>query len=168
MSVAAGALFLLVVFLSPARGILSKWTHRLIVSLNITRDHILAYLYRRGEPKKTGYRADEREIKSFLAENSFIKTAIRLLAWQGYLLKTKSGIILSERGRKKAADIMRTHRLWEVFLHKDMNMTDRGSHRTAERFEHVRDDEYLIKNLESETEGAKKDPQGKDIPPRKD
>lgn len=63
---------------------------------------------------------------------------IRKLRVTGHVAEgTKDGIRLTDKGRKEAKDLVRKHRLWEVFLvdHLDYSWTE--VHADAEVLEHV-------------------------------
>lgn len=75
----------------------------------------------------------------------------------------KTGIILSEKGKKKAIQTIRKHRLWEVFLHEKLGFRWDEVHQIAEQLEHVQSDE-LLKRLDKFLEYPKFDPHGDPIP----
>lgn len=53
------------------------------------------------------------------------------------------GLELLEKGKKIAVKMIRAHRLWEVFLTKELNIPWEDSHDDAERLEHATSDEVL-------------------------
>ncbi|MFN5181893.1 MAG: metal-dependent transcriptional regulator [Bacteroidota bacterium] len=75
----------------------------------------------------------------------------------------KTGVILSEKGKKKAIQTIRKHRLWEVFLHEKLGFRWDEVHQIAEQLEHVQSDE-LLKRLDKFLEYPKFDPHGDPIP----
>jgi DtxR family Mn-dependent transcriptional regulator len=56
-------------------------------------------------------------------------------------------IQLTEKGKKKALQIIRRHRLWEVFLVDKLNYKWNEVHGLAEQLEHIESDD-LVKRLE--------------------
>ena len=60
------------------------------------------------------------------------------------------GVQLTEKGQKCALDIVRKHRLWEVFLVEKLGFAWDEVHEVAEELEHIRS-EKLINQLEQET-----------------
>lgn len=73
------------------------------------------------------------------------------------------GVLLTPKGRKIAASIVRRHRLWEVFLVDKLNFSWDEIHEIAEELEHVGSDK-LIEKLEEFLGFPKKDPHGDPIP----
>lgn len=73
------------------------------------------------------------------------------------------GVSLSEKGKKVAVDIIRRHRLWEVFLAKKLGFAWDEVHPIAEEMEHVSSN-ALIERLEKFLDYPKIDPHGDPIP----
>ena len=74
-------------------------------------------------------------------------------------------IRLTEKGRKKALQIIRRHRLWEVFLVDKLNYKWNEVHDLAEQLEHIESDD-LVKRLEFFLGFPSTDPHGDPIPDR--
>ena len=66
-------------------------------------------------------------------------------------------------GRDTAVEIIRKHRLWEVFLVEKLNFNWDEVHDVAEQLEHIRS-EKLIKELDKFLGFPKRDPHGDPIP----
>lgn len=73
------------------------------------------------------------------------------------------GVKLSDLGRKTAVDIIRKHRLWEVFLVEKLNFSWDEVHEVAEQLEHIKS-EKLIQELDRFLEYPRRDPHGDPIP----
>jgi len=73
------------------------------------------------------------------------------------------GVKITRKGEKVALNIIRKHRLWEVFLTKVLKFEWDEVHTMAEELEHVSSDE-LIKRLEAYLDFPKFDPHGDPIP----
>lgn len=73
------------------------------------------------------------------------------------------GVQLSEVGRQTALQIIRKHRLWEVFLVDKLNFSWDEVHEVAEQLEHIKS-EKLITELDKFLEFPKRDPHGDPIP----
>ncbi|MBK7855570.1 MAG: metal-dependent transcriptional regulator [Bacteroidetes bacterium] len=73
------------------------------------------------------------------------------------------GVSLSEKGKKLAVDIIRRHRLWEVFLAKKLGFAWDEVHPIAEEMEHVSSN-ALIERLDKFLDYPKIDPHGDPIP----
>jgi DtxR family transcriptional regulator, Mn-dependent transcriptional regulator len=73
------------------------------------------------------------------------------------------GVSLSEKGRKVAVEIIRRHRLWEVFLAEKLGFEWDEVHAIAEELEHVSGND-LIERLDKFLDYPKTDPHGDPIP----
>jgi DtxR family transcriptional regulator, Mn-dependent transcriptional regulator len=76
------------------------------------------------------------------------------------------GVILTEHGRQIALNIIRKHRLWEVWLVNKLNFKWDEVHEIAEQLEHVISNE-LIEKLDEHLGYPKSDPHGDLIPDAK-
>ncbi|HEX5152155.1 MAG TPA: metal-dependent transcriptional regulator [Parafilimonas sp.] len=72
-------------------------------------------------------------------------------------------IRLTEKGKKKALQIIRRHRLWEVFLVEKLDYKWNEVHDLAEQLEHIESDD-LVKRLELFLGSPSVDPHGDPIP----
>ncbi len=73
------------------------------------------------------------------------------------------GVTLTQSGKKIAIEIVRKHRLWEVFLVNKLHFNWDEVHDMAEQLEHIKSDS-LIGRLEKFLEFPKHDPHGDPIP----
>lgn len=72
-------------------------------------------------------------------------------------------IRLTEKGRSKATQIVRKHRLWETFLFDKLGFSWDEVHEVAEQLEHIQS-EKLIEQLDNFLGYPKFDPHGDTIP----
>ena len=77
--------------------------------------------------------------------------------------KKYQGVTLTTRGKKVAINIIRKHRLWEVFLVEKLKFKWDEVHDIAEQLEHIHSKE-LIERLDKYLEHPKFDPHGDPIP----
>lgn len=77
--------------------------------------------------------------------------------------KKYKGTVLTNAGRKIAVEVIRKHRLWEVFLVEKLNFHWDEVHEIAEQLEHVQSDE-LITRLDKYLDHPDFDPHGDPIP----
>ncbi len=77
--------------------------------------------------------------------------------------KKYQGVRLTNKGEKVAVDIIRKHRLWELFLVDKLGFKWDEVHDMAEQLEHIQSDE-LIDRLDSYLDFPKYDPHGDPIP----
>ncbi|WP_443946476.1 metal-dependent transcriptional regulator [Pedobacter sp. AW1-32] len=89
---------------------------------------------------------------------------IKKLAEKGLVDYVKyQGVSLTEDGRLAAIDIVRKHRLWEVFLVDKLNFKWDEVHDVAEELEHIKS-VNLIERLDEFLGFPKSDPHGDPIP----
>ncbi len=79
--------------------------------------------------------------------------------------KKYRGALLTPTGRRIAADVIRKHRLWEVFLVEKLNFHWDEVHDIAEQLEHIQSDE-LVTRLDRFLGNPDFDPHGDPIPDR--
>ena len=77
--------------------------------------------------------------------------------------KKYQGAALTELGRKTALNIIRKHRLWEVFLVEKLNFNWSEVHDVAEQLEHIKS-KKLTNELDKFLGYPTKDPHGDPIP----
>ena len=79
------------------------------------------------------------------------------------IYKKYQGVTLTSFGKKTAVNIVRKHRLWEVFLVKKLNFSWDEVHDIAEQLEHIKSSK-LIQQLDSYLGFPTHDPHGDPIP----
>jgi DtxR family Mn-dependent transcriptional regulator len=72
-------------------------------------------------------------------------------------------IQLTDKGKKKALQIIRRHRIWEVFLVEKLNYKWNEVHDLAEQLEHIESDD-LVKRIDAFLDYPSIDPHGDPIP----
>ncbi len=95
---------------------------------------------------------------------SSVTDMVQKLAEKNMLIyKRYKGAQLTEKGRKLAANVIRKHRLWEVFLVEKLHFHWDEVHDIAEQLEHIQSDE-LITRLDEFLGSPDFDPHGDPIP----
>ncbi|MBS0201973.1 MAG: metal ABC transporter permease [Planctomycetes bacterium] len=161
MAVTSFGGFLLAALVSPRHGIIRSWMDRARLSLRIAREDLLGKLYRRDETAATGTLAQTYSNGNgvgwfaWFARNSLIRQQ---------LIQTGSqGDILTESGAAAARTLVRSHRLWELYMARHFELPDDHLHATAEQVEHFLGPE-LQAELAAELDQPTTDPHGKTIP----
>lgn len=77
--------------------------------------------------------------------------------------KRYQGVRLTEEGRLYAVNVIRRHRLWEVFLVEKLNFSWDEVHDIAEQLEHIKSDK-LVEELDIFLDYPSVDPHGDPIP----
>ena len=128
----------------------------------IAEENILKIIYQLKENGK-----QEISFKDFLEKRSMdtnlLEKTIKYLINKKLLNVQNQYFSLSEAGEIEAARIVRSHRLWELYLTKRMNFKDDHIHGTAETIEHLITPE-IEKELLKELNFPTSDPHNKEIP----
>lgn len=95
---------------------------------------------------------------------SSVTDMLKKLANKNLVIYEKyQGVILTEKGKKAALQVVRKHRLWEYFLVDKLKYNWDEVHDIAEQLEHI-DSETLVEKLEKFLGYPKFDPHGDPIP----
>lgn len=93
-----------------------------------------------------------------------VSEMVNKMSKSGYLKNTPyKGFELTRKGENAAINLVRKHRIWEVFLLKYLDYSWENVHNEAENLEHSSSDE-LIQKLEKFLQYPKYDPHGHPIP----
>ena len=130
---------------------------------SFTEENYLKHIY------KLSRKSDKGVSTNALAERldtkaSSVTDMIKKLAAKKLVdYKKYQGVTLSKKGQKIAVDIIRKHRLWEVFLLEHLGFGGEEVHEVAEELEHINSD-TLIARLDKFLGYPKYDPHGGPIP----
>ncbi|MBK7379541.1 MAG: metal-dependent transcriptional regulator [Ignavibacteriales bacterium] len=129
---------------------------------NVSQEDYLTAIYRNlndaGEIKPN-LLASKLEIS-----NAAVTDMLRKLSRDGFVDYQKyKSIKLTSQGESYAKNMLRRHRIWEVFLHQTLGMPWDKVHDEAEKLEHSSSDE-LINLLEEFLKFPEVDPHGYPIP----
>jgi manganese/zinc/iron transport system permease protein len=155
-----GLMFILVSLLAPIYGIIPRLCRNYLQRIITLKEDILGLLYRSEEGGK-----GELPLELFLAKlySRFTsRLALFSLVRDGQVAFS-GAYRLTEKGRDQAKELVRSHRLWEVFLSSNIGLDADHVHSTAENLEHIRSP-ILEKELEKISKDSEFDPHGKPIP----
>ena len=133
------------------------------MSNSFTEENYLKAIY------KLAMRSDKGVSTNALAERldtkaSSVTDMIKRLAGKKLVnYKKYQGVTLTKKGQQIAINIIRKHRLWEVFLVDHLGFGWDEVHDVAEQMEHVNSD-LLIERLDKFLDHPKYDPHGGPIP----
>ncbi len=130
---------------------------------NISKENYLKEIFNREEdfkgPVSTSFLAEKLNVS-----RSAVSDMAKRLSEEGYIkYKKYYGIQLLPRGRDLAVEVVRKHRLWELFLVETLNMSMCEVHDEAELLEHMTSTK-LIDKIDKFLGRPKFDPHGDPIP----
>jgi DtxR family Mn-dependent transcriptional regulator len=129
----------------------------------LSEENYLNAIYHLESGSKKGIRTNAIA-KSLETKASSVTDMIKKLSEKEVVLYIKyQGVTLTEFGRKTAANIVRKHRLWEVFLVEKLNFSWDEVHDVAEQLEHIKSPK-LINQLDALLGFPTHDPHGDPIP----
>lgn len=131
--------------------------------ITLTEENYIKTIYQLG--KYGTVRVSTNKIAEALdTKASSVTDMVKKLADKDYLnYKPYQGTSLTSKGKKIAADVVRKHRLWEVFLVEKLNFSWDEVHDIAEQLEHIKS-EKLINELDKLLDYPTSDPHGDPIP----
>lgn len=165
MVLTAAAVFTLALFLAPRHGILAKWWRHKTQARRVQRENTLKAIYRVLEDEE--FRSESVSLRE-LAEHrretlEHSEAAIKTLEHHGLATREGADFTLTPMGWKRACEIVRNHRLWELYLNHAANIPADHVHDEAEEIEHILGEEN-VRQLEKRLNYARRDPHGKLIP----
>jgi len=162
MAVAAGFLFVVAWIGSPKYGLLTRAVHRIELRVRILREDVLGVLWRLEERKQVAIQS--MQLATAIGANPLMMRFVLLrLVNQGRIAKFGKCWLLTDQGRSFATTLVRTHRLWEVYLDKHFPQDQHQLHYSASRLEHV-----TTESMQSALGDARTDPHGSIVPENED
>lgn len=134
------------------------------MTYSFTEENYLKIIYHlsndlEGGEVSTNAMAEMAETKAASVSDMLKKLSEKkLVNYQKY-----QGVTLTKAGQKIALQVIRKHRLWEVFLVEKLNFTWDEVHQIAEQLEHI-NSEKLIEKLDEYLGFPQFDPHGDPIP----
>lgn len=139
-------------------GLIYRYLRIFIFRVQSHQENVLKFLWKRGS-------ASFKEIRSWESIPSiFLKFFLIRLCAQGWITNHLGIYRLTADGQKRAAHVVRLHRLWEVYLVDYLGQQGGKVHKSAEEMEHVLSPE-LEKELTELLRNPKQDPHNQPIPP---
>ncbi|GAB4154293.1 MAG: metal-dependent transcriptional regulator [Winogradskyella sp.] len=131
--------------------------------ITLSEENYLKTIYhlenQQGSAVSTNAIAEKIETKA-----SSVTDMVKKLADKDFInYKKYQGVSLTKKGKNTALNIIRKHRLWEVFLVDKLNFSWDEVHDVAEQLEHIKSPK-LIDELDAFLEFPTHDPHGDPIP----
>ena len=129
----------------------------------LSEENYLKTIYHLGLNSEIGVSTNEIA-KKMQTKASSVTDMIKKLSDKNLVVYKKyKGVKITDFGRNMAANIVRKHRLWEVFLVEKLNFSWDEVHEVAEQLEHIKSPK-LINELDALLGFPKQDPHGDPIP----
>lgn len=162
----ASAVFAGAFLAAPEQGLLPRWLNRRRQTRRIGRENTLKAMYHlletsgHGEWVAVDALAAQRERSGPETDRE-----IDALTREGLALLDEElrRVRLTETGRVRAAEIVRNHRLWELYLTNAAGIAADHVHEDAEKIEHVLGED-IVRQLEACLDRPQTDPHGSRIP----
>ncbi len=141
------AIFLVSMFFAPSRGILARLIGDLRFRLTTAGENLLRTIYELNEPKLP--RSEPVALDDVLLRRAWSRRWARLLvtwaARKGLVIGEVGDLRLTETGMNRAAQLVRAHRLWELFLIRGIHVAPDHVDRDADSIEHRLTPELLAR-----------------------
>lgn len=167
MAVMVGLLFFIAAAFSPKYGVVVKMIRRRYLAWKILADDVVGLLYRIEErsPQSLTTPTDMKGI--LLTDSVSLGLVLRWLKRRGEITvdgtENDQQFLLTETGRARARDLVRSHRLWEQYLNSQVGLAAEKLHDKAEQLEHYTSRD-LRDQLDIATDSPEIDPHGREIP----
>lgn len=165
MVLSAAAVFTLALFFGARYGIIPRWWRQRSRAARIQRENTLKAIYHVLE--KDDFRREAVTFKELAAHRRETLEEARgqIASVASAELVTAQGdvIAFTPDGWQRACEIVRNHRLWELYLTHAARIAPDHVHDDAEMIEHILGED-TVRKLERRLNYARRDPHGKLIP----
>jgi manganese/zinc/iron transport system permease protein len=165
MVLAASGVFAAAYFFGPRHGLVPRWWRHRSRSARVERENTLKSIYRVLEDR--GFSGESVSISEIgqLRRESEVETIARVRELERNGLATSGGgfVQFTPSGGQRAREIVRNHRLWELYLTNSASIATDHVHEDAEKIEHVLGEEVVLE-LAKRLNYADRDPHGREIP----
>lgn len=159
----AGAELAIAILVAPKYGLLGRLRRSVLLRVRIGAEDVLAALFRRMERAGTVVSESISGCRALAGNGLAGHIAVRWLGQRG-LLETSAGMAqLTEKGRRYAQGLVRSHRLWESWLDQNFDLPTDHLHDPAEAMEHFIGP-AVQRQLEVDLHRPDADPHGREIP----
>lgn len=165
ITVMAGFFLMVVVIFSPSHGVIAKQLRQFLIGVDVAREDLIGFLYRLEEMvgAQKSFQLASPQLLKVMGKGMKAKWAVRNSLKRGQVKIHEEGYSLTPEGRRQARSLVRTHRLWETFLVKEMGLKADHVHPRAEDLEHFTS-ESMVDELSASQRDTTVDPHGRKIP----
>ena len=133
----AAAMFLFSLLFAPERGVVARILAEVRLRSRIAREHLLRSLYELNEPhlpERVSISKDKlREYRHWNSMGRLLEEAVE----EQFLVAKGETVQLTPLGLKRAAELTKNHRLWELYLMRHAGMAADHVDRRADEVEHL-------------------------------
>jgi len=162
-----GVFFGLSLLLAPGRGVAARLVDRLRLARKVAEQNLLRSAYELSEPRLpalTSFSVDDFLRRRAWSPGEARRLLARAMA-RGHVREVDaSRYELTAAGLDRAAAVVRTHRLWELFLVEEAQIAPDHIDRDADAIEHVLP-QAMVARLEEQLRGSGRLPAAERVPP---
>lgn len=160
--VALSVFTFLAILFGKQRGVIARWKLRKSNNIKINNENVLKDIYKLADKGKNTLSVVEI-IEKEKYQAPVLKSILNRLEKNDFIDQIRGLVILNEKGKIAAREVIRKHRLWELYLSKYFQLEADHLHDDAEGIEHVITPE-IEKHLLKLLEYPEKDPHQSEIP----
>lgn len=162
--VASTMIVLFSIIFAPEKGILARWLVHKRNKKKMAEENLLKLIFKMARENEGNSNFFPDQIipkKKFLVNNK--EKDLSIMIKKGFLLREPAGYKITEKGIREGLRVVRLHRLWELYLQRNLHLAPDHVHENAEAIEHVITPE-IETMLESELGFPDRDPHNTLIP----
>ncbi len=165
MILVAAAIFALAFLFAREQGLIPRILRRRAQSARIRRENTLKAIYHQLEAE--GFSAERVDIADLVNRRRRseidVRRELQNLARHGFIDLNGQSLRLTDTGWRRAREIVRNHRLWELYLTHAADIAPDHVHDDAEKIEHILGED-VVRMLEERFGEEATDPHGKEVP----
>jgi manganese/zinc/iron transport system permease protein len=139
----AGTLFVVSLLFAPRRGLIARWRTARLLQQQIDDEHLLRDLYELQEANTPATRTTLTARRTW--RSGSLHSALRRALAIADVSERDATIALTASGLTRAVRVIRSHRLWELYLHEHAGVAPDHVDRDADLIEHFITPELLAK-----------------------
>jgi len=151
---------IIAIFFGKEKGVIARMRTRKSNNIKINNENTLKTIYKLS---KEGNESISRDQLINNQSTTQFKLTLKRLEKNQILIRVNESVILTEKGKLAAREVIRKHRLWEIYLSKYFNLDPDHLHDDAEGIEHIITPE-IEKHLITLLNRPEKDPHQSEIP----
>ncbi len=161
MAIAATIFYSLAAFFSPKKGLVFRFFQKRKLQRKIQLEDALKQSFRL---QQKGQLTLDNLLLNLGFNKNILQQQLTILRSKGWM--EKSGLMLTEKGKEEAQQLVRAHRLWETYLANEVGLNTEQIHEDAEKYEHLLTDE-ILDEVDRTLGYPTTDPHGSPIPARR-